>query len=61
MAVSMLEEKTVTSPRGTTHYWVSKPAAAAGPALVFLPGLTADHRLFEGQVAHFAGRYPLLV
>lgn len=61
MAVSMLEEKTVTSPRGTTHYWVSKPAAAGTPALVFLPGLTADHRLFEGQVAHFAGRYPLLV
>ena len=28
--------------------------------LVFLPGLTADHRLFDKQFPFFAGRYNLL-
>ncbi len=31
------------------------------PALVFLPGLTADHRLFEKQVEYFEGKYNVLV
>ena len=46
---------------GTIHYWVSGKAAPDVPALVFLPGLTADHRLFEKQTAYFEGKYPLLV
>lgn len=33
----------------------------SAPTLVFLPGLTADHRLFERQLAHFAPRYRCLV
>ena len=36
-------------------------AAQAAPQLVFLPGLTADHRLFDKQVSYFAGKYPVLV
>ena len=31
------------------------------PTLVFLPGLTADHRLFEKQVEYFEGKYNVLV
>ena len=31
------------------------------PWLIFLPGLTADHRLFEKQVEHFIGKAHLLV
>lgn len=31
------------------------------PWLVFLHGLSADHTLFDPQVACFAGRYPLLL
>lgn len=31
------------------------------PWLVFLPGLTADHRLFEKQVEHFIGKAHLFV
>lgn len=37
----------------------SRPANL--PWLVFLPGLTADHRLFEKQVEHFAGKANLFV
>ena len=29
--------------------------------LVFLPGLTADHRLFDKQIEYFENRFPLLV
>lgn len=49
---------------GTIHYWVSGKRVGTCPhvpTLVFLPGLTADHRLFEKQTAYFEGRYPLLV
>ena len=53
------------TPSGTIVYWVNDLLAngrgADSPTLVLLPGLTADHRLFDGQVAHFEGRVPLLV
>lgn len=45
---------------GAIRYWTA-PGAAPSPQLVFLPGLTADHRLFGAQVAHFGGRLPILV
>lgn len=54
-------EKTYQTPKGTIHYWISKAAETPSPMLVFLPGLTADHRLFEKQVEHFEGEYPLFV
>lgn len=56
-----LEHKTVTSPRGTTHYWIAKHDDPAAPVLVFLPGLSADHRLFDEQTAHFAPHCTVLV
>ena len=56
-----MKHKTFPTSCGDIHYWVDKKAEAAGPQLVFLPGLTADHRLFAGQVAYFRGKYPLLV
>ena len=45
---------------GTIRYWIGQ-GEASKPALVFLPGLTADHRLFERQTACFEGRWPLMV
>lgn len=45
---------------GTIHYWVDKINDAI-PTLVFLPGLTADHRLFEKQLEHFENKYNLFV
>jgi pimeloyl-ACP methyl ester carboxylesterase len=56
-----MKEKTFATPCGTVHYWVSKADQDGRPALVFLPGLTADHRLFEKQIAYFEGEYDLLV
>lgn len=55
-----MEEKQYSTDLGCIHYWVSKPRDG-GPTLVFLPGLTADHRLFDRQVAWFQGRYNLMV
>lgn len=55
-----MEEKILETTRGTIHYWTA-PGPAGRPALVFLPGLTADHRLFDRQTAYFQGEYPLLV
>ena len=46
---------------GAIHYWIGRDAARSDVTLVFLPGLTADHRLFEKQVARFEGMCPVLV
>ena len=56
-----MEERTLNTRCGTIHYWVNHTAEHHKPQLVFLPGLTADHRLFEMQTAYFEGKYPLLV
>lgn len=46
--------------KGDICYWVNR-VQTSRPTLVFLSGLTADHRLFTKQLAHFAHRYPVLV
>ncbi len=56
-----MNEQTYQTGCGTIHYWVNREAAESSVQLVFLPGLTADHRLFEKQIAHFEGRYPVMV
>ena len=52
-----MEEKTYCTRCGTIHYWasVSNPDAIT---LVLLPGLTADHRLFDKRIQYFENRYP---
>lgn len=52
-----LIEKTYDTPCGTIHYWISANPDANAVTLVFLPGLTADHRLFDLQVAYFREKY----
>ena len=54
-------EKIYDTDRGPIHYLVGGGAAHTAPELVFLPGLTADHRLFEKQIAFFEGKYPVFV
>ena len=49
------------TPCGNIHYRVNKTAEHNRPQLIFLPGLTADHRLFEKQTEHFEEHYPVLV
>lgn len=54
-------EKTYQTPNGVIHYWLNKTEPASKVELVFLPGLTADHRLFDKQITYFEGKYPLFV
>ena len=56
-----MTEKTFETQCGTIHYWISKDAEVSEPSLVFLPGLTADHRLFNKQIEYFEGKYPVFV
>ena len=53
-------EKTYRTSYGTIHYWISL-ADERKPWLVFLPGLTADHRLFDKQIEYFEGKCNCLV
>ena len=43
--------------KGAVRYWISAAPRSESKTLAFLPGLTADHRLFEKQFEHFAGKY----
>ena len=56
-----MQEKLYATPCGKIHYWVNRDCGPAAITLVFLPGLTADHRLFDKQIACFEGKYNLLV
>ena len=46
---------------GAIAYWMDASAGAGAPWLVVLPGLTADHTLFDTQIAYFSGRANCLV
>ena len=56
----LLKEKTYETRCGRIHYWVNEGVDSA-LSLVFLPGLTADHRLFDKQIACFRDRCRVLV
>ena len=60
MEVDGLRRKSYETEDGRIAYWVSEAADPKAPWLVFLPGLTADHRLFAPQLAHFAGKENVL-
>ncbi len=53
--------RTYQTPCGTIHYWISDPLRADDVSLIFLPGLTADHRLFDKQIGFFEGRHNVFV
>ena len=52
--------RSYSTDKGTIRYWVNDPVPGAR-TLVFLPGLTADHRLFDKQVEFFESRCRVLV
>lgn len=56
--ISMIE-KHIASPRGNVYYWMSERVTAL--TLVFLPGLTANHHLFDQQIAAFCEKYQVIV
>lgn len=49
-----VREKTLETASGKIHYWVSR-AENCEKWLIFLPGLTADHHLFDLQMEYFTG------
>ena len=54
-------EKTHVTDCGTIHYWVSEKINDYQATLIFLPGLTADHRLFDKQIVYFDQKYQVFV
>ena len=54
-------EKAFETAQGIVHYWMSTDGSCKDIQLVFLPGLTADHRLFDKQIEFFESRYPIFV
>ena len=56
----MLTEKCFETAKGLIHYWTNDHKAGRMP-LVMLPGLTADHRLFERQIEAFSDDFDLFV
>ena len=53
-------EKIYETTSGTIHYWVHHIDESVA-TLVFLPGLTADHRLFDKQIEYFEDKYNVFV
>ena len=55
-----MTQKTLETPSGRIRYWTNDilPGRAT---LVFLPGLTADHRLFDKQLEAFEDEFNVLV
>lgn len=56
-----MTEKTYDTPCGTIHYWINERKRNDQPTLILLPGLTADHRLFDKQIACFETAYQVFV
>ena len=56
-----MTEKSFETKLGTIKYWISEAGAKNVPELVLLPGLTADHRLFDKQTEYFDGKYRMFV
>lgn len=45
---------------GNIHYWVNQ-IDIDKPTLIFLPGLSADHRLFDKQIEFFESKFNCIV
>ena len=56
----MFENRELKTEYGEIRYWVCASAGSSAPWLVFLPGLTADHHLFDPQLEHFSQRFNCL-
>lgn len=52
------KELILETEKGNVHYWYSD--IGADTTLVFLHGLTADHRLFDGQITFFERKFNCL-
>ena len=57
----MMIEKTHITRCGEIYYWINDSKSEGNCALIFLPGLTAGHRLFDKQIEYFAKDYRVFV
>lgn len=55
-----MKQNTLSTSNGTICYWINRIDDST-PWLVFLPGLSADHTLFEKQFEYFSHKYNCLV
>ena len=55
-----MTEKIFQTQCGMIHYWISEKVEKEKQSLIFLPGLTADHRLFDKQIEYFEDKYNVL-
>ncbi|WP_315119140.1 alpha/beta hydrolase [uncultured Clostridium sp.] len=53
-------EKSIHSSRGEIYYWIRKHSDPNARNIIFSPGLTADHRMFEKQVEYFQADYTVI-
>lgn len=56
-----MKEKVYQTRCGPIHYWISDGNHKNKITLIFLPGLTADHRLFDEQIEYFERKYNVFV
>ena len=56
-----MEKHVYATESGKVHYWTAGPRNSDAFTLVFLPGLTADHTLFDTQVVYFSRSYRCIV
>ena len=54
-----MSERVLQTKKGDIHYWCNS-FRADRRTLVFLPGLTADHHLFDRQIVTFRRDYNIL-
>lgn len=52
--------RNIQSPRGMVYYWTNEMFPLQKFAIVFCHGLTADHTLFDKQVAYLSAKYKLI-
>lgn len=55
-----MEKRSVESEHGTTYYWVDENENKNSECIVFTHGMTADHSMFDKQVAYFSKKYKVL-
>ncbi len=54
-----MKERIYRTPKGEIHYWINE-FKEGRDTLILLPGLTADHRLFDRQIEYFREKYNIL-
>jgi pimeloyl-ACP methyl ester carboxylesterase len=54
-------DKIHPTPCGTIRYKISDSIRTDDICLIFLPGLTADHRLFDKQIRYFEDKHNVFV